>query len=89
MIEGVGVMVGSSSVPSTYNADTVTQQPQGTVTIAVDVTFPSSSTACGVNIAKLVGLASPLTAIATPKMKQKKGKIKIANRSKALCAAVD
>jgi len=33
-IDGVGVVAGSSSVPSTYAPDTVKQHPQGTVTIA-------------------------------------------------------
>ena len=64
-MEGVGVTAASSAVASTYLTATEKQQFLGTVTIAVDVTFPYSSVSIGVNIARLDGLASPLTEIAT------------------------
>jgi len=63
-ITGAGVTVGSSD-PGTALRDTVKQHPRGTVTVAVDVTFPYCSTAAGVKIARLVGRVSPCTASAT------------------------
>jgi len=64
LITGVGVTVGSS-VACTYRTDMDVQQPFGTVMIAVEVTFPYSSTAAGVKIALLVRRGSPFTVSAT------------------------
>lgn len=54
----------SSSVASTYSADTETQQPQGTVMVADVLMCHTSSTAAGVTIATLSGTATPLIVIA-------------------------
>jgi len=62
-IEGVGVIAGSSSVPSIYAPDTVKQQPQGTVTDAVVFTCQYSPAAAGVTIATLYGITTPLRVI--------------------------
>jgi hypothetical protein len=64
LIVGAGVSAVSVT-PLTALTDRLKQHPLGTVTIAVVVTFPYSSTAAGVNIALLVDLGSPFTAIAT------------------------
>ena len=64
LISGVGTVVPSVT-PLTALTATVKQQPLGTVIIAVLVTLSNVSTAAGVDIALLVGLASPLTVIAT------------------------
>ena len=65
VIVGVGVVVPSVT-PLTYRTDTEKQHPLGTVIVAVLTTVPNSSTACGVKIDRLLGLGSPLTAIAIP-----------------------
>jgi hypothetical protein len=64
LIVGAGAVV-PSVIPLTALTDKLKQHPLGTVIIAVLVTFPYSSTACGVKIALEVGLGSPFTAIAT------------------------
>lgn len=63
LIVGAGSSVALVT-PLTALIDALKQHPLGTVTIAVDVTFPYSSTAAGVNIALDVVLGSPFTAIA-------------------------
>jgi hypothetical protein len=65
-IDGVGVTAGSDAVASTYLIETLKQHPLGTVIIAVDVTFPNSSTADGVNIAREEFRVSPFTDSAIP-----------------------
>jgi hypothetical protein len=64
LIAGAGVSVASVT-PLTALTDIEKQHPFGTVTSAVLVTLPYSSTAAGVMIALLVGLLSPFTVIAT------------------------
>ena len=61
---GAGATVGSV-VAGTASTDKLKQQHLGTFIIAVLVTFPNSSTAAGVKIARLVNLGSPFTASAT------------------------
>jgi hypothetical protein len=64
-IEGVGVVAASSSVASTYAADTDRQHPQGTVTVADVLICHTSSAAAGVMIATLSGIVTPLMVIPT------------------------
>lgn len=64
-IEGVGIVAASSSVASTYAADTDRQHPQGTVTVAEVLMRHTSSTAVGVMIATLSGIVTPLIVIPT------------------------
>ena len=64
-IDGVGVTAASSSVASTYAADTDRQHPQGTVTVVEVLMCHTSSTAVGVMIATLSGIITPLIVIPT------------------------
>jgi hypothetical protein len=64
LINGVGTVAGSFTVPFTGSTDTVKQHPRGTSTVARDVTFPYSSTATGVMMALLPLRSSPDTTIA-------------------------
>jgi hypothetical protein len=63
-IVGAGVVV-PSVIPLTYFTETSKQHPFGTVITALLDTLSNSSTAVGVEIAKLEGLVSPFTEIAT------------------------
>ena len=61
--EGVGVVAGSSSVPSTYTPDTDRQHPQGTVT-GIDTLICSSELDQRIFLsATLSGTTTPFTAI--------------------------